>query len=64
MAKKETKENLGRIASIIAEGSKIRWASPSDLCSGFFKSVVFIGFFALFFTVCDLLSAVLIKGIG
>lgn len=63
MAKKETKNN-GKLAAILDEGKKIHWVSLPELGSGFVQSIVFLGIFAGFFAVCDLVSALILRGIG
>ncbi len=53
--------NLG---AIFKEISKIRWPKKSDLAVNSIQSLIFIGFFVLFFSLCLVVISALLRTIG
>ena len=51
-------------SAIIKEISKIRWPKKDDLLTNSVQVLLFVGFFALFFLVCQLVISFILKTIG
>ncbi len=52
------------ISGIIKEIKRIRWSSPKDLAKDSSSVIVFTGLFALFFVLCTLINAGILKLLG
>ena len=52
------------LSGIIKEISKIRWPNKNDLLTNSVQVVLFTGFFAAFFYVCQFLVTICLKLIG
>lgn len=52
------------ISGIISEVKRIRWSSPKDLAKNSVSVIFFTGAFALFFVVCTLINAAILKALG
>lgn len=52
------------LSAIFKEISKIRWPKKEDLFTNSVQVLIFTGFFALFFLLCQLVISFILKSIG
>lgn len=52
------------ISGIISEVKRIRWSKPKDLAKDSVSVIFFTAAFALFFVVCTLVNAAILKALG
>lgn len=52
------------ISGIMSEIKRIRWSKPKDLAKDSVSVIFFTAAFALFFVICTLINAALLKVLG